>query len=572
MYALIAVLPILLTVVFMVVLGWPAKRALPVSWGVACLVAGGVWKMKPLEIGAQTLAGFLSAFETLCIIFGAILLMNILKQSGAMASINSMFSNITKDARIQAVLVGYVFAGFIEGAAGFVTPAALAAPILISLGFPPLGAAAISLIYNSTPVCPGPVGVPVLTASSTVSSAVLSLGGDPDQFTMLLTKWTCIPHMIGGFFIIIIGVAVLCKVFGRNKSLKDVIPVIPFCLFTGAVIAVIYLAMAIFAGPELTTMAAFLGALPILVFAAKKNFLMPKEVWTFEGVSEWGEKSWMSSQTVSTVQDKGMPSAKAWLPYILIGLLLVVSRVSIFQLKPILNNEPFILPIRNILGFESINWEFKFLWNPGIMPFILISFVTIFLHHMKKEEAAAAFKESFEQIGGAAIALLFGVAMVNLYRFTCNADIGRTILAGEQVAEFTYANSSMLYTMAYALANIFQGVYFVIAPMIGVLGAFMSGSATVSNTLFSSLQFETATLLAMPQVLIVALQCMGAAIGNMTCVNNIVSVCATTGTSRNEGKLIRTNILPCLIYCVVVAVVVGIFIAVGINPMPEIMP
>lgn len=191
---------------------------------------------------------------------------------------------------------------------------------------------------------------------------------------------------------------------------------------------------------------------------------------------------------------------------------------------------------------------------------------------MKKEEAAAAFKESFEQIGGAAIALLFGVAMVNLYRFTCNADIGRTILAGEQVAEFTYANSSMLYTMAYALANIFQGVYFVIAPMIGVLGAFMSGSATVSNTLFSSLQFETATLLAMPQVLIVALQCMGAAIGNMTCVNNIVSVCATTGTSGNEGKLIRTNILPCLIYCVVVAVVVGIFIAVGINPMPEIMP
>ena len=118
MYALIAVLPILLTVVFMVVLGWPAKRALPVSWGVACLVAGGVWKMKPLEIGAQTLAGFLSAFETLCIIFGAILLMNILKQSGAMASINSMFSNITKDARIQAVLEGYVFAGFIEGAAG----------------------------------------------------------------------------------------------------------------------------------------------------------------------------------------------------------------------------------------------------------------------------------------------------------------------------------------------------------------------------------------------------------------------------------------------------------------------
>mgnify|MGYP002227965337 CR=1 FL=1 len=81
--------------------------------------------------------------------------MNVLKQSGAMASINNIFSNITKDARIQAILVGYVFAGFIEGAAGFGTPAALSAPILISLGFPPLAAAAVCLIYNSTPVCPG---------------------------------------------------------------------------------------------------------------------------------------------------------------------------------------------------------------------------------------------------------------------------------------------------------------------------------------------------------------------------------------------------------------------------------
>lgn len=99
----------------------------------------------------------------------------------------------------------------------------------------------------------------------------------------------------------------------------------------------------------------------------------------------------------------------------------------------------------------------------------------------------------------------------------------------------------------------------------------MSGSCTVSNTLFSSLQFETATLLAIPQVLIVALQNMGGAIGNMICVNNIVSVCATTGTMGNEGKLMRTNIIPCVIYCAIVAVVVGILIMAGVNPMPELL-
>lgn len=572
MYALIAALPILLTVVFMVGFSWPAKRALPVSWGVACLVAGFIWKMKPLEIAAQTIAGFLSALETLFIIFGAILLMNVLKQSGGMASINKIFSHITKDARIQAVLVGYVFAGFIEGAAGFGTPAALAAPILISLGFPPLAAASVCLIYNSTPVCPGPVGVPTLTASSTVASAVSGLGGDPDKFTLLLTKWTCIPHMIGGFFIIIIGVAVLCKVFGRNRSFKDVLPAIPFCLLTGCVVGVIYITMAIFTGPELTSMVAFLGALPILIFAIKKGFLVPKDVWTFDGMEEWGDKSWMASEVVSSVKDKDMNPFKAWLPYIIIGIILVLTRVAAFNIKPILNEDPFILHINSILGFENISWHFKFLWNPGIIPFILIAIITIFVHKMTKDEAVTAFKDSFKQISGAAVALLFGVAMVNLYRFTSNADIGMTILNGETVETFTYANSSMLYIMAHALANIFQGAYFIVAPLIGVLGAFMSGSCTVSNTLFASLQFETATLLAMPQVLIVALQNMGGAIGNMICVNNIVSVCATTGTSGNEGKLIKTNIIPCLIYAAVVATVVGIFLAVGINPMPEIVP
>lgn len=571
MYAFIAALPILLTIVFMVGFNWPAKRALPVSWGAACLVAGFVWKMSALEISARTLSGFLSALETLSIIFGAILLMNVLKQSGAMASINHIFSNITRDARIQAVLVGYVFAGFIEGAAGFGTPAALAAPILISLGFPPLAAAAVCLIYNSTPVVPGPVGVPTLTASSTVASAVTHLGGDPDKFTALLTKWSCIPHMIGGFFIIIIGVCVLTKVFGKNKSFKDALPAIPFCLFSGATIAVIYITMAIFAGPELTSMVAFLGSLAILIFAAKKGFLMPKEVWTFDGMEEWGDSSWMSTQQVAKAKEKGMSPFMAWLPYVIIGIILVLSRVDFFGLKPILNSEPFILHVHNILGFEDINWDFKYLWNPGIMPFMLIAIITIFLHRMKKDEAITALKDSVKQVSGAAIALLFGVAMVNLYRFTSNADIGRAIAVAGFEGEFTFANSSMLYTMATALANIFQGAYFIVAPIIGVLGAFMSGSCTVSNTLFSSLQFETATLVALPQVLIVALQNMGGAIGNMVCVNNIVSVCATTGTNGNEGKLIRTNIIPAFIYCAIVATVVGILIAMGVNPMPELL-
>ena len=129
MYALIASIPILTTVILMVFFGWPAKRALPLAWILAAVIAAAVWGMGVKEIAARTIGGFLGAFETICIIFGAILLMNVLKMSGAMVTINHIFSRVTRDARIQAVIVGYLFGGFIEGVAGFGTPAALGAPI-----------------------------------------------------------------------------------------------------------------------------------------------------------------------------------------------------------------------------------------------------------------------------------------------------------------------------------------------------------------------------------------------------------------------------------------------------------
>ena len=96
----------------------------------------------------------------------------------------------------------------------------------------------------------------------------------------------------------------------------------------------------------------------------------------------------------------------------------------------------------------------------------------------------------------------------------------------------------------------------------------MSGSNTVSNTLFSSLQFETANLIGLPAVFIVALQNCGGAIGNMVCVNNVVAACATTGTNGNEGKIIRTNALPMVLFSILVVIVVFICIQVVGDPVP----
>ena len=125
----------------------------------------------------------------------------------------------------------------------------------------------------------------------------------------------------------------------------------------------------------------------------------------------------------------------------------------------------------------------------------------------------------------------------------------------------------MVYVMAESLAGLFSTSYLAVAPFIGVLGAFMSGSNTVSNTLFAGLQFQTATLVPMSPVLIVALQNIGGAAGNMICVNNVVAATATTGTMGNEGKIIKTNALPCLLYCLIAICVLGGMILAGVDPL-----
>ncbi|MBQ6434856.1 MAG: L-lactate permease, partial [Synergistaceae bacterium] len=108
--------------------------------------------------------------------------------------------------------------------------------------------------------------------------------------------------------------------------------------------------------------------------------------------------------------------------------------------------------------------------------------------------------------------------------------------------------SSMLTMMADGLGYLFRDFYLWVSPLIGIVGAFISGSNTVSNTLFAGLQFETAVLVGLPQVLVIALQNAGGAVGNMICVNNVVSACATTGVSGNEGRIIRINIIPCALF------------------------
>lgn len=550
MYAFIAFLPILATIVMMVLFNWPAKKALPLALILAIGSSLGVWNMTAHHVSAYVFYGFLKAIDVLIIIFGAILILNTLKESGAMATINNGFSKISTDRRVQVIIIGWMFAAFIEGAAGFGTPAALAAPLLVGLGFPPLAAAMATLILNSTPVAFGAVGTPVFGAMSTVASNLQASGANPETFMMSLTMWSAIIHMAVGTFIPLLTIALMTKIFGKEKSLKPALKAAPFAIFAGLAFTVPYSLIAIFLGPELPSLVgAFIG-LGLVILAASKGFLLPKDSWDFPHRSEWAD-DWKSKGETGDVGEAKMSLLKAWTPYILIASILVLTRIPSLGLKDILSSQVLTMP--GIMGLEDLNYSLKWAYLPGTIPFILVALLTHYIHGMNVNQIKIAWKNTFKQISGAAIALFAGIALVQLMLNSGTNGAGL---------------DSMMTTMAKAAAASTQDSYVFIAPFIGILGSFVSGSNTVSNILFASFQFETATLTNIPQVLIVALQVIGGGIGNMICINNIVAVSATVGVIGVEGKLIKLNSAPAFVYGILVAVIVAILISFNFNPMP----
>jgi lactate permease len=164
---------------------------------------------------------------------------------------------------------------------------------------------------------------------------------------------------------------------------------------------------------------------------------------------------------------------------------------------------------------------------------------------MSMRQIKTTFQKTFRQIGGVAITLIFGVALVQILTQSAANPVGLSSMLGE------IANSA---------SRLSSQTFILIAPFIGVLGVFVSGSSTVSNILFSSFQFETATLLKISPLLVLTLQLVGSAVGNMICVNNIVAVSATVGISGVEGQIIKRNLIPVLLYSLLAVVVVLVFV------------
>ena len=543
--AILSLLPIISVAIFLVMLRWPASRAMPIAYVVAAALALFVWQLPIPKILAASVNGLIIAGTLIYIIFGAILLLNTLQQSGAMNTIRQGFSDITPDRRIQVIIIAWLFGTFIEGSAGFGTPAAVAVPLMVGLGFPAMAAVVAGMIIQSTPVSFGAMGTPILVGVNTglsadpgMSAYAMELGfSEWEDFLGFIGTKIAIIHSTAGTFIPLLVTSVMTRFFGANRSFADGFKVWKFAIFAALSMTIPYLIVATFLGPEFPSMFGGMIGLAIVVTAAKNGFLMPDETdkWDFDAKENW-EDEWSGSMQASdsaSADKHSMGLIRAWSPYLFVAGLLVLTRLRALNMEAFLRSDhPLITWSWTEIFGSDISASFQPLWSPGTI-FIIVSLITILVHGLKSSDYKIAFTSSLKTLVPASTALVFTVPMVQVF---INSSGGA---AGYE---------QMPIALAEGVANLAGSAWPFFSTFIGGLGAFVAGSNTVSNMMFSLFQFGVGERILADPTWIVALQAVGGASGNIICVHNVVAASAVAGLIGKEGSVIRKTLLPFLYY------------------------
>ncbi len=347
----------------------------------------------------------------------------------------------------------------------------------------------------------------------------------------------------------LILVLIMVRFFGANRSWKEGLSIAPFAIFTGIAFVVPYMLVGVFLGPEFPSMIGAMVGLAIVVPAARKGFLLPKDTWDFPEATSWPDE-WIGNLQIKlddVVGKTPISTLKGWIPYVLLAIFLVASR-TVEPLRVALTSVN--LNWNNIFGETGVSGGLQPLYLPGGI-ILAVVFVTYFLHKMNPRQMSAAVSESTKTIFGAGFVLIFTVPMV---RILINSGVNGADLV------------SMPVMMAQAVANGVGGVYPFFAPAVGAMGAFIAGSNTVSNLMLAEFQFSIAQTLGLSTAVMVALQAVGAAAGNMIAIHNVVAASATVGLLGREGTTIRKTIIPTIYYLVFTGIIALIaFYVLGIT-------
>ncbi|CAM3831490.1 L-lactate permease [Alkalicoccus chagannorensis] len=519
MMAAAAFSAVILPFLFLVILRMPAKKGMTYSAGIFFVLAFTVWNMELDVLAASAAEGFHQALTILFILLGAIVLLNVLKLTGAVTRINQGFRSISTDMRVQVVIVAFLFGSLIEGAAGFGTPAAVTGPLMVALGFTPLAAASLALIADSTAVSFGAVGTPVIIGLSGVE------GSGPEMFQQVAVEITRM-DLMAGTFIPAILVLILTLFFKNKGSSGGFLPMLPWALMTGIAYTGSAFVYAVLFGPEFVAILASLTALAVSTLTAKYNILLPKETWR-EAVDE---------EAAEVEESSDMSLLAAWSPYVIVVALLLLTRM----VEPVQQAAQTLIDWswNDIFGIEGISSDWEVLYSPGAV-LLGAALLTLLIQRKPFKLAGTALKQSQSTVVGAALALFPTLALVNAF-----------INSGMNAADML----SMPDYIAVLLSAGLGDTWNLAAPFLGLLGSFITGSAMVSGLTFSSIQVGVAQDVGLQTNQVLAQQVAGSAAGNMICVHNVVAAAAVVGLVGREGDIIRKTVGPALVYAALIGI------------------
>jgi len=527
---LLAALPILVLLGLLGFLEWSAPKAAAAGLIAALSIAIGVYGM-PWKL-ALAAAGYGAAFGLFpigWIVFGAIFLYTLTVEAGKFEIVKQSVISLSSDRRLQALLIAFSFGAFIEGAAGFGTPVAISAALLIGTGFPPLEAAGLALIANTAPVAFGALGTPIITLAKVTGL---------DEFQLSAMAGRQLP-----FFSLIIPAWMVCTMSGW-RGLRDVWPAV---LVSGGSFALVQFAVANWVGVTLVDVAG--GLISLVLLALFLRFWKPARPWRFpHETTAAGPKLDASQHSITYSRAE---TVSAWVPWGVLSLCVFLWGLP--QVRTLLDGG--IAPRAGSSAAEQPWWQ-----RPNPLSGITERKFELPLLHgaVVRDQPAVAQRGAGEEaiyrfnwLSATGTGLFFAALLSAAWMGIPPAHFVRTFFQTlVRVAWPLFTIAAMLaiaYVTRFSGTDVTLGLAFTktgwfypfFAAMLGWLGVALTGSDTSSNALFGSLQRITAEQLGLNPVLITTANSTGGVMGKMVDAQSIVVSAVATKQQGSEGQILR---------------------------------
>jgi lactate permease len=514
-YWLLALAPIIVVLILMIGLRWGGSKAGPVGWLTAIILSLAFFGATPALLAYSQLKGLLLTFYVLYIIWMALVLYNVVNEAGAIAVIGRAISRLTGDRVMQLLILSWVFSAFLQGVAGFGVPIAVVAPLLIGMGFEPVTAVVATAIGHSWSVTFGDIA-----SSFQALIAATGLGGQE------LAPWTALFLALACFGC---GLAA-AHAHDGFKSLRHGLPAI---LIIGSLMSG---TQYVLATNELWNLAGFVAGLVGLLAGA--------------GVARL--PLYRSSSATPTADDEGSLSLPlAFAPYLL--LIVLVTAAELYgPLHELLNSV--VIRIRFPELRTAYDWTTEAGTGRTISIFghagALLAYTSVIAYLLYRRTRS---------YGGGALRRI----ATNTLRSATRSSIGIASLVGMALV---MDHSGMTYFLAQGISRSVGAAFPIFSPLIGVLGAFMTGSNTNSNVIFAPLQKQAAELIGISVFIILGAQTTGGSLGSMLAPAKIIVGCSTAGLAGREGEVLKRTLLPGLLIAACVGAVAWLAIYVlGLN-------